>query len=342
MTKTVPLKNAVETVKSQLPATPPKREYADFDAFVVNADKLVAFFDAVWKDEERLGDIGFEWVEWPDHRPINLEEAKAAIQLAKTRVRSARYWLPQFQQARKRLAEFKRDEKWYDRKELYEVKGKGKRQKWTLSRRVVSEQIALLLASFQNSRPGTPKVFGRMLTEEVYAKNPNACTLESACRHVRREHDFPPSIAELLKAIKKESAAWGDRWETLDCDIDRIQQRLEKSIAKAEAKIAPAEAKLAEREAKARAWEEKCRLYREAYARIPEDERRAFEDGERARRFSPANRPSMPVEYLNEGRERELHAYRAGLAGERIPGLVIADDASVSKKPEAQYADEKV
>src|SRR5262249_30879353 len=194
------------------------------------------------------------------------------VELAKRKVEIARYTLREFPSARKREAECKRDVKWYDRKELYDIKGKGKRQTWTLSRRVVSEQIALLLASFQNSRPGTPKVFGRTLTEEVYAYNPNACVLESACRHVRREHDF-----EVLKAIKKESSAWCDRWETLDCNVDEFRQSLEKYIAEAEAKIAEAEPKLAAREAKARAEEEQHRLYREAYDRIPFDEQRAFE-----------------------------------------------------------------
>src|SRR5215831_8363736 len=67
-----------------------------------------------------------------------------------------------------------------------------------------------------NARPGTPKVFGRMLTEEVYANSPNACVLESACRQVRRTKDFPPSIAEVLKAIDKEGDAWCERWEWLD------------------------------------------------------------------------------------------------------------------------------
>jgi hypothetical protein len=131
-------------------------------------------------------------------------------------VESAKRTLPQFPKASKRLAYFKRDENWYNRKEPYDIKGKGESEQWTLSRRVVSEQVGLLLASFQNSRPGTPKVFGRMVVEEVYANNPNACVLESACRRVRRNQDFPPSIAEMLKAIKNERDAWVERWEYLD------------------------------------------------------------------------------------------------------------------------------
>ena len=167
---------------------------------------------------------------------------------------------------------------------------------------MVSEQIALLLASFQNSRPGTPKAFSRMMIEELYAASPNAIVLESACRHIRRtEENWPPSIAKLLKTIEKESSAWCDRWCD-EYDPDTIRQDLEKAIAKAEAKIAPAEAKLAEREAKARADEERRRLYREAYECIPVDEQRAY--------------------------ERETRAYHAGLAGEQIPGLELKANGS--------------
>jgi hypothetical protein len=329
MTKTVPLKNstAVEVVKSpKLPATKREREYGDFDAFVVNADKLVAFFSGVDKAIDRLVfDDQFEWVDKPDHYGIDLEREKQKIHSAKYDVESARHALSQFPQARKRLAAFKRDVKWYDRKELYEIRGKGKRETWTLSRRVVTEQIAVLLASFPNSRPGTPKVFGRMLTEEVYANNPNACTLESACRRVRREKDFPPSIAEVLKAIDKEGDAWCNRWALQDENggdaADYFQRRLENAIAEAEPLIAEAEAKLAEREAKEKAAEEQRKAYREAYQRIPVEERRAFENGQHVSRW--VKPPPMPEEYLREGHEREALAYHAGFDGKPIPGLEV-------------------
>ena len=50
----------------------------------------------------------------------------------------------------------------------------------------------------------TPEAFGRMVIEEVYVRKPDACVLESACRRIRREKDFTPSIAEVLKAIDSE------------------------------------------------------------------------------------------------------------------------------------------
>jgi hypothetical protein len=327
MSKTVPLNNSTAVVKSaeKLPAPTPQRQYGDFDEFATNLDKLDSFYQRISHYEDRLCAVNFEWVKYEDYHVLDLDKAKQHIQSAKSCVEIAQGPLlkKEFEWARKLMAACKRDVKWFDRRELYDIKGKGKRkrEKWTLSRRVVAEEIALLLASFPNARPGTPEAFGKMMIEEVYAKSPNACVLESACRQVRREKDFPPSIAEVLKAIKNESSVWCDCWETLEWNIDCTRQSLEKLVAEASAKIAEAEAKFAEREAKARAEEEQHRLYREAYKRIPESERKAFEDGQRHRRFQ--NRPETPEEYCEFDHLREFHAYHAGLAGEQIPGLEL-------------------
>jgi len=180
-----------------------------------------------------------------------------------------------------------------------------------------------LLASFQNARPGTPKVFGKMMIEEVYAHNPNACVLESACRRVVREKDFPPSIAEVLKAIKEESSAWCDRWELLDTDPDFMLRQLENAITEAEPTIAPAEAKLAEREAKARAEEEQRKAYRDAYNRIPQRERDAHRIGEAEARAIDAGRSPKQLavgQYIGQ-EPGILDAYLAGFNRKPIPGL---------------------
>ena len=61
----------------------------------------------------------------------------------------------------------------------------------------------------------------------------------------------------------------------------------------------------------------------EAYERIPMDERRAYERGQRVRydawRYKDGSMPDIPGEYS----WCELRAYRAGLAGEPIPGLEV-------------------
>jgi hypothetical protein len=290
---TVALRNstAVQVVSSpKLPAPKPQRDYSSFDEFVANVDNLVSFSKVVWGYMERLDEL-------EEDRLVAF--AKQEIVRARTNLDFAKNVLGQYARARKRLADFRRDAKWYDRKELYEVTGKGKHQRRKLSRRVVTEQIALLLASFQSSRPGAPKAFSRMLIEEVYAADPNACVLESACRRVRREKDFPPSIAEVLKAIKTENEAWCDRWELMEEGDPLHEEWLRGSITEAESTIAKAEAQLAERERK-----EAERLARFEQERKEAAERAAAEkaereakEAERARRF--------------EQREREVAAARA-------------------------------
>ena len=236
MTKTALLKKstALEVVKSaqKLPAVRRKREYGDFDAWVASVDKLEAFVERVASDVYQLSDR-FDWLEEPDDHYIDLERAKQQLAGAETNVRLAKERLPAFPGARKRLAKALRDHKWYDREELYEVKGSSKNGEMTLSRRVVSEQIALLLASYQNSRPGTPKVFGKMLIEEVYAYRPNACVLESACRRVRRQKSFPPSIAEvLLRGGGKVNWWFGEIHDTSIEGLHRAALRLFSTFSK--------------------------------------------------------------------------------------------------------------
>jgi hypothetical protein len=307
---TVALRNstALEAVKSspKLPAPKPQRDYSSFDEFVANADQLVRFSQTVWKQLGLL-EIEFDWLDASD-RHVYLPFAKEELKRAKNSLGFAKDVLGQHARARKRLADFRRDEKWYDRKELYEVTGTGKHQRRKLSRRVVTEQIALLLASFQNSRPGTPKAFSRMLIEEVYAKNPNACVLESACRRVRREKDFPPSIAEVLKAIDKESEAWCDRWELIEGD-PLHEEWLRESITEAERTITKAEAEVAERERKQKAEEKARRVKLEqeckeaAERAAAEKADREAKEAARARRLPP--RPPPPPSDRTRRRERQ-------------------------------------
>jgi hypothetical protein len=337
MSKTAQLKNsAVQVLKSsaKLPAVKRQREYGDFDDFVANADKLVAFFKQVDQDADRLNDIKFEWLDRP--YSFDPEQAKREITRANILVRLACNALTKFPPMRKRLASFKFDERWFNRKELYERKGEG----WRLSRRVVSEQLAILASSFlykANVSEDEAKAFARMLIEEVCAAKPNACVLESACRFLRRdennERGFAPSIAKVLKTIKQESSAWVERWEWLDSDDGDIgsdvffQRHLEKAIVEAESMIAKAQTKLAEHEVKQQAAAAKRQAYREAYERIPVQERRAYELGQRSR-FPGKYRPPMPVEYMEDGHEREAAAYVAGKHGQPIPGMEIKNNGS--------------
>jgi len=105
-----------------------------------------------------------------------------------------------------------------------------------------------------------------MTVKEVYANDPNAVVLESACRRLRRTEEFV-SVAAILKAIETENTAWAGRWEMLEGNIaDYWQAKLGKTIGKAGSMIAKAKTKLVDLEAA----EAKRQARREAYARIPE------------------------------------------------------------------------
>jgi hypothetical protein len=331
MSKTVAHSTAIQVVKSaeKRPAQPEKREYGEFDKFVENVDTLSDVSDRISHYEDRVCGVKFEWVNKAEHVYLDLDEAKKQILAAKSSVQLARRALTsEFAWAQKLMKRCKRDEKWYDRMELYDKKGKGKRTKEILSRRVVSEQMALLVSCIPNTKPGSPEVFGRMLTEEIYARSPNACVLESACRDMRRTKKFL-TIAEMYEALDKAQEQWSSRWDVLTWDIDETREQLEKFVAMTEAEIVEAEAKLAEREAKKKAEEWKRRLRREAYHRLPASQREAFELGQRHRGFDQRYRPEIPEEYGDEDHIPEFHAYHAGLHGDEIPGLELSTESTL-------------
>ncbi len=331
MSKAALLKStAVDVVQSQLPAKPAKREYLDFDRFVAALDELVGFFNAI---EREIDDLDFE--EYHGGTFDDLERMRTLVGIANEKLDYARGRLPAFGDVQRRLAEVKRDAKWYDRKELYDITRKGKREQWWLSRRVVAEQMALLLASFQNSRPGTPKVFGRMMTEEVYANGPNACVLESACRQVRREKDFPPSIAEVLKAIEKQGQAWCDRWSVLDDEwyINSMERRFKSAIADAESKLGEMQAKLTEQEA-AEAKRVAAREARERERKEAEDRARDAREAkaaEDARRNEEWDRKWRAARALSESHPEIWEGALLGLS----PKLAAQDAATLAAMHEA-------
>jgi hypothetical protein len=94
---------------------------------------------------------------------------------------------------------------------------------------------------------------------------------------------------------------------------------LDIAIADAEPKLAKMQARLAEQEARETARAEKVK----AYERIPMNERQAYERG-RVRSHAWRHNDGRPIpEIPGECTWREVCAYRAGLAGEPIPGLEV-------------------
>ena len=102
----------------------------------------------------------------------------------------------------------------------------------------------MLVGSFPNAGPHDAQGYTRMLIEEIYASEPGACVLESACRRIRRTMKFPPSIAEFLKVLDEEGSRWCNRWEACDTSNGNdpsqwyLQQRewLKQQIAEIKAK----------------------------------------------------------------------------------------------------------
>jgi len=56
-----------------------------------------------------------------------------------------------------------------------------------------------------------------MLIEEIIAAMPRASALEMACRVIRREKNFVPSIAEVLAVLKEQTTRW-DAMMELDAE----------------------------------------------------------------------------------------------------------------------------
>ena len=65
----------------------------------------------------------------------------------------------------------------------------------------IAKHLALLLKSFPNAGKDNAEIFGRMLCEDVGAQAPTISGLEAACRQLRRNCLFIPTIAEVLTAL---------------------------------------------------------------------------------------------------------------------------------------------
>jgi hypothetical protein len=105
----------------------------------------------------------------------------------------------------------------------------------------VAKMVAMLVGSWPTSNIPEPAVFVRALIEDVMALNPSFVVFESACRKLRRDLKFMPSIAEVVAEIESQSEAWEERLDALDY-IDDNYQGLVGRIATSEVAVAAAEA----------------------------------------------------------------------------------------------------
>jgi hypothetical protein len=118
----------------------------------------------------------------------------------------------------------------------------------------VAKMVAKLVGSWPTSNIPEPAVFVRALIDDVMALNPSFVMFETACRKLRRDLKFMPSIAEILAEIESQERAWDERSTAL-FNIEDHYQDLVGLIAKSEVAVAAAEER-----------REQQRKYREAKA----------------------------------------------------------------------------
>ena len=112
----------------------------------------------------------------------------------------------------------------------------------------VQEQLALLLGAFPSSNTPDPMVYSRMMLNEVMAAEPSVITLTMACSKLRRTLQWPPSIADVLKAIREEEACWKYRLRCACALAHDHAEALSKLLERRAWLARPAAEKKAERE----------------------------------------------------------------------------------------------
>jgi hypothetical protein len=74
----------------------------------------------------------------------------------------------------------------------------------------IAQHLAVMLKSFPNSGNTDREAFARILAEDVGASQPSIGVLELACRNLRRNARFIPTINETLEAL---AGAAGERMQ---------------------------------------------------------------------------------------------------------------------------------
>jgi hypothetical protein len=163
------------------PAKPPARAYADFDKWLDLAAELESYGHEVREIIARLKS---------GNDPAAVMEGSRLL-ASRPRDKLAA-----------QVAKVIEGEEFYNRDELYDWDHEGDSDA-VLFRRVIAEQVGLLLGSYPNAVPHDPEAFVLMMIEEIARAEPSAIDLERACRSLRRTLKFPPTIPEMLEAIEK-------------------------------------------------------------------------------------------------------------------------------------------
>jgi ABC-type Fe3+-citrate transport system substrate-binding protein len=94
----------------------------------------------------------------------------------------------------------------------------------------IQEQLALLLGAFPSSNTPDPMVYSRMMLNEVLAAEPSVIALTMACSELRRTLQWPPSIADVLKAIREQEMRWQYRLRCASAIVDDHAEALSKLL----------------------------------------------------------------------------------------------------------------
>jgi uncharacterized membrane-anchored protein YhcB (DUF1043 family) len=143
----------------------------------------------------------------------------------------------------------------------------------------VAKMVAKLVGSWPTSNIPEPAVFVRALIEDVMALDPTFVAFESACRKLRRELKFMPSIAEVVAEIERQESEWHERTYAL-LFIGHSYANLVKQIAESETAIAAEEER---RKRQLAAAEEERERQREQQRKYAEAKAAALVVGDRVR-----------------------------------------------------------
>jgi hypothetical protein len=131
------------------------------------------------------------------------------------------------------LAVFDRDEYYRETKaRRYDLGGPATSRQ--ITRRYVSEQVALLVGSFINAAAAT-EVFTSRLILGIEAENPTAIVLEATCRELILAKPFVPAINEVIEELVCQGDWW---WEALD-SISFLAETFAQKTGAAPARLPP-------------------------------------------------------------------------------------------------------
>jgi hypothetical protein len=208
---------AVVNNNDTVPAPAPAPDYADFDDFRARA----RFIGRDWKvlnDTNEALELALEKYEqhnvWED-----LQKGLDAVARCGVGANIKAEFI-RWEAARTQI---------FDPDSLYDTIMRDGHERTRLKRRVVEDQVALLIGSFPNGQPHTPAIYSAMLITEILATDPSAIDLEAACRTIRRTKSFLPSIKEALEVLAQMEEEWPvmpDEADDFDWAVGEIKEKI--------------------------------------------------------------------------------------------------------------------